>query len=463
MILSMVALGSSLVVGWCLLHRVRGVAALPLAFRAALALGVGTAASSLLYFAALALGMASPVPVALMDLALLATAVALYVRRPREEREADGMAERPSRLWWGAVGVAGALQLAAALARYRAEPLGFWDAFAIWNLKARFFSLEAGEHWERAFSSIITWSHTDYPLLLPGGVARLWTYAGEPSSAIPAVYSVVFYLATAALAYGALEKWAGRRAAALGGLALLATPAYAGQSVWQVADIPLSFALLGTLALLVFAKSHDAASYSLGRLAGFFAGIGALTKNEGLLFAVAILAVLLLARRGRAHAHESGLWIAYVQGAAFPILVLAVMKFGYGGESDLASDFGAHSLARVFEWERHAMVLTSFARTLVVLTGWPLLGVLTAGALASRFVGTHRGAAGAGLAALVLAIQLLGYYGVYLITERDLAWHLGTSNLRLFVQLWPSALLLYFAVLFNEIDESRTQASSRFA
>jgi hypothetical protein len=46
-----------------------------------------------------------------------------------------------------------------------------------------------------------------------------------------------------------------------------------------------------------------------------------------------------------------------------------------------------------------------------------------------------------------LLLQLGGYYFIYLITERDLAWHLGTSNLRLFVQLWPTALLLLFVGL----------------
>jgi hypothetical protein len=41
-------------------------------------------------------------------------------------------------------------------------------------------------------------------------------------------------------------------------------------------------------------------------------------------------------------------------------------------------------------------------------------------------------------------IQISGYYFVYLITERDLRWHLDTSNLWRFVQLWPSVLFLIF-------------------
>jgi len=54
---------------------------------------------------------------------------------------------------------------------------------------------------------------------------------------------------------------------------------------------------------------------------------------------------------------------------------------------------------------------------------------------------------------LALSFQLSGYYFIYLITERDLAWHLDTSNLRLFVQLWPSVLLVLFVGLPSFADE----------
>ncbi len=119
---------------------------------------------------------------------------------------------------------------------------------------------------------------------------------------------------------------------------------------------------------------------------------------------------------------------------------------------------GVHSLARVFEIGRHVTIATSFIQTLLTLTGWPLLIVLITCAVLSRF-GSERGAVvGLRAAAVIVAIQLLGYYGVYLVTERDLAWHLGTSNLRLFVQLWPSALVLFFAATTSPV-----QTRSRFA
>ncbi|MDP6977490.1 MAG: glycosyltransferase family 39 protein [Myxococcota bacterium] len=450
MLFSILALLVSTGTGWCLLHLCAGVQNLPWLLRAVLSCGIGLVANSILMFCCLMLGIADPVTVMILDACLFAGAIALWLRaQPAIEAKLATAttthrngSDRAIAL---ATSVAVAASAFASLLRYRAEPLGFWDGFAIWNLKAKFFYFAGGAHWERAFSDIITWSHNDYPFLLPAGVARLWNYAGGASTAAPAVFSLVFFLLSIALAYGALRQLAGERAAGLCALALLASPAFAGQAVWQVADIPLAFYLLGAVCLLLLAKQEGAATTTLTRLAGFFAGAGALTKNEGLLFALAIVVVLAAGARKKNESSESSDWLAFAQGAAGPLFVLAIMKLGYAGESDLAADFGVHSLARLLEVGRHTTIMASFGQTLLVLAGWPLLVVLAGVALWSRFAATTGTVAGLPIAAAILAIQLLGYYGVYLVTERDLAWHLGTSNLRLFVQLWPSFLVLFFA------------------
>jgi hypothetical protein len=45
---------------------------------------------------------------------------------------------------------------------------------------------------------------------------------------------------------------------------------------------------------------------------------------------------------------------------------------------------------------------------------------------------------------LVLPLILAGYFFIYLITPYDLRWHLRFSLNRLFLQLWPSAVFLFF-------------------
>lgn len=49
--------------------------------------------------------------------------------------------------------------------------------------------------------------------------------------------------------------------------------------------------------------------------------------------------------------------------------------------------------------------------------------------------------------ALALILTLVGYFLIYLITPRDIYWHLRFSLNRLFLQLWPSAIFLFFVAL----------------
>lgn len=455
MIAVVLALAISALTGWCLLHLAAGWEGISRWLRGILGCGVGLLVSSMLFFLCLVAGVAQPGVVIALDVVVLFAVGGAYWRTARvaEEQREYAPATKVDRVLAAGVGIATLAHVFASLTRYRAEPLGFWDAFAIWNLKARFFHLAGGEAWQRAFDPTITWSHTDYPLLLPGSVARLWAYAGEPTTAAPALLSLLFFLLVLGLVYGAAHQLAGRRAAALCALALLASPSYGGQSVWQVADIPLSFWLLGALCLMAIAEREQGASRALYRWAGLLAGAAALTKNEGLLFAAAIFAVIAVAPRLWPQWSGSASVMAFAQGAAAPLLLLAVMKLVslvFGGESDLASDFGLASLGRVVELDRHLMILASFGRTLLMLAGFPLLVVLAVAAVLARRGERPAPQPGMKMLLAVLAIQLAGYYGVYLVTERDLAWHLGTSNLRLFVQLWPSFLLLYFVARFRD-------------
>ena len=47
----------------------------------------------------------------------------------------------------------------------------------------------------------------------------------------------------------------------------------------------------------------------------------------------------------------------------------------------------------------------------------------------------------------VLLAVLAGYFFTFMITPLDLAWHLSTALGRLYVQLWPSFVLLTFALI----------------
>lgn len=442
-----------------------------LVFRLALAGGLGLFLSSVIYLACLSVGIADRPWVISMDLAVLAGVGTLARRRYLSgvRAEKDNRECTPTRRlrrvdWFFAFGLISALMAngAAWVLRFGDRPLGFWDAFAIWNLKARFFFLESGAHWLRAFSDTISWSHTDYPILLPLGVARLWTYGSVADQTIPALLGVFFALLIGSLLFGAVASPQGRTMGFIAVFALLATPSFMGQVVWQLADIPMSYFLAAALALVVASRREGHVNSGLLVLAGVSAGSAAWTKNEGLLFALAIVLGLILAdltlayrlaRRARKNGErrEGQALRKILRGAsyfaiglAFPLAVLLAMKFMVEGENDLATDFTVDSLRRIFVLARHEEILVSFARTLLILTGVPLL-VLILGLCLWAVSGRQIREKPPLLSAMIaIALQFSGYYFVFLVTERDLAWHLDTSNLRLFVQLWPSVLLLVF-------------------
>ncbi len=229
--------------------------------------------------------------------------------------------------------------------------------------------------------------------------------------------------------------------------ALLATPAFMSQAVWQLADVPLAYFLAAPLALVVASIRHNDTTSGLLIVAGLLAGATAWTKNEGLLFALAIPVALFLTEAGPGIALRLQRALQFAKGLVLPLALLLVMKVGVGGENDLASDFAIGSLERILDLARHREIVVSFARTLLMLTDWPLLLLITG--LTSWWVLRRRRCGGIATitVGLALTLQLSGYYFIYLMTERDLAWHLATSNLRLFVQLWPSALLVLFVGL----------------
>jgi len=148
---------------------------------ASLSVGFGIGVFSVIFFLALVAGLTH---LLVLDLGLVALlAGCLWFWRTRlssvHARAAAGM-RSPLPQWLDRVvmaclGLALAAAFYAAILRSIVHPHGEgWDAFAIWNLHARFL-FRGGAHWRDGFSSLIPWSHPDYPLLLPSAVAHFWT------------------------------------------------------------------------------------------------------------------------------------------------------------------------------------------------------------------------------------------------------------------------------------------------
>lgn len=313
---------------------------------------------------------------------------------------------------------------------YAAEPYGGWDGWAIWNLHARAM-LRGGPDWPAVLAAPqLSWSHPDYPWLVPASVARIWAWAGRETPAAAACVSVAFAAAMVALLVAVVARLRGRTPALLAGLALIGTPFFVTFATNEHADIPLASLMLATIALLAVGE--------MPALVGIAAGLAAWTKNEGLLFA-AIVAITVAIRAARiSRWREFG---AFLIGLAIALVPTVWFKLALAPTNDLLAAPLAPRFGHVFEAARHGIILSSWWRDVRQFGEWTTLPYLAmalpfaAWSLRRRLHDTER------LLRPIVVAMLIGYYAVYALSPQDLAWHLDSSLVRLLLQLWPLALL----------------------
>lgn len=304
--------------------------------------------------------------------------------------------------------------LAEHLVRY---PDGGWDARAIWSLRARHLFFDARR---AAFAPELGLNHPDYPLLLPQLVADGFRAAGGLSPWAHALPAFVFAALLVALLASGATVLTTPATGLLAGLALLGTPALLQLSLTECADVPLAAFLLGAVVLL-----HWRDDFRALVLAGCLASLGAWTKNEGLLYLLA-LAVALAASRRRVASFLLG---------ALPVLALLLcFKLKVAPPNDLAGDTTAREvLRRLAEPLRWAAIGRALVSRLWLFESWGLAVPAAALLLAAR-----RRAGFAGHALLLLLAVIVA---IYLATPRDLVEHMRTSLDRLLFQLAPCLLL----------------------
>jgi hypothetical protein len=381
----------------------------------------------------------------------------LLIRKHRKAelniQDAGAVTSGASRRWVGRV-LAGGFALALVISVYSsvvrvvANPHGAgWDAFAIWNLHARFL-FRGGTHWRDGFTAALPWSHPDYPLLLPASIAHFWKYLGTDSQVVPGVIALVFMFSTVGLLVSSLSALRGRNQSLLGGIVLLGTPFFVDQGTAQYADVPLGFFVLATIVLLCLHEDGRFGPHLLG-LAGLMAGFAAWTKNEGLLF----LSAIVLARMYVFPVQSRWRQVAPMLMGALPVLlVLGYFKLRVASAGDLFSD--AHSsLHRVLSPERYWAIVKWYGKEFLRFGHWLAIPGTLLLAAYYFLVGKRRmpdvspEQPGPRSSRLAIILTLAGYFAVYVITPYDISWHLRFSLNRLFLQLWPSAIFLFFLLV----------------
>lgn len=396
---------------------------------ASLAFIFGAGATASAFFALLWAGLAPPAAAWTADALVLASGAALYqARRGRRAEERTGASVRAAPLAWLG-GIAAAVCVAAFLAAVYlvagASPQGDWDAWTIWNVRAKFLAHEG--LWRNAVSPELAESHPEYPLLWPAAVARAWSESGAITQAAPQAGAFFSSLALVMMfAFGVAAR-AGWQWGALATATLLMTTPLWRSAPGQVADIPLAALML---AAVVAAAAGQRAGWDAAGLAlsGALASMAAFTKTEGLAFCVLLGVTLAVAARARA-----AWWLA---GAA-PVLALAALfhwllappgarvaaaGFAQFGRLLTALREMALELWRLGDFPAHPLLFVALL-WFAFRPKWPLQPMWAAAAALAT--------AGAGL------IALWGFPG-------DVAAQVRASGDRLLLQVTPVLLLCFF-------------------
>ena len=342
--------------------------------------------------------------------------------------------------------IAGGWAAASMVQHFSANPYGQWDAWSMWNLKAKLLHA-GGDSW--AIRLRDGSPHPDYPLLQPASIARLWKYAGTDSHHGPQAFAMACLLLTVSVTVGGVWHLRGMLLGAAAGLATCASSMVLREASSQYADMALAMFSTAACASLAVAMHNAAPRGCLFIVAGFMAGAACWTKNEGLAFAAALGMAIGLGTLIAFGWRRGAMCLVYYLLGLVPLVVVTLMfKATVAGHSDLwPGRAWSDVVALLTDPQRHARIarMASFVwrhgPNFPVTCAMLSLPILIGPALDRRALATTA------MIGTTLGIQLVLIYGVYLMTPHDLGWHLVASADRLFVHLWPTTVLLLFVLL----------------
>jgi hypothetical protein len=324
------------------------------------------------------------------------------------------------------------------------NPYGKWDAWAVWNYRARWL-FKGGDQWTQAFTYQMVADAPDYPLLISASVFRMWKLLAKDFIAVPILIAGIFTFGSILLIFSSLAILRGKNQACLAAMFMLITTQFLKVGTYQYSDVPLAFFILSTVILISLKDQYTTKSWQLSVLVGLAASCAAWTKNEGLLFLVLVIFIRLLGQLRKVDGSKSlKSFFSYILGLAPVLSTLIYFKINFAFENELIGPTNFRkSGAFLFEGDRYLQVLTAFIKKILtfndkiiwLLVVYLLISGLDKSGFKKRKMRSHL---------FLMVFMLVGYFFSYIISPYNLRWHLNSSLYRLIIQLWPAWVFLFF-------------------
>jgi len=331
-----------------------------------------------------------------------------------------------------------------ALKTFGIDPHGRFDAYTMWNYRARLLFL-GGNQWSYAFSKEIISTSPDYPLLLPASIFRMWVIIGTDSIAVPITIAAFFTFGSILLILQGLSIVRGQNHGYLTAIFMLIATQYVKFAAHQYADIPLSFFILSTIILLTLKEKYPSAALRIMFLAGLTTSCAAWTKNEGLLFLALMILVLILYNIKIKKLLRSIKEFFYFLLGLTPILGTEIFfKLKIAPTNDLVN---LNNFSNIFSYlvqlDRYQKIFLKFAEEVFLFND----GIIFIMVVYLLFSGLDKNFFNRKMLSppvTLFGLLLCGYFFSFLISPYDLQWHVNAAVDRLLMHIWPSWAFLFF-------------------
>jgi hypothetical protein len=319
-------------------------------------------------------------------------------------------------------------------------PLGGWDAWSCWNLKAKFIFL-GQENWKDVLAPGLWRSNTHYPLLWPLINVWFWDLGGKFDQAVPMLNSIVFALLTAGILLFGLLELTGKLLASIAA-AVIVTALPFGVTLYtsQYSDSLLGLYLLSSLMCMLLAEKYNLPKLKI--LSMVFLGLMSFTKNEGLVAAgITVLLILwheLPKKNGfpiKAFGNDTGKLIFWFVLAALPTIIFTLFM----APKNEAFINGLTSMDKPTNWMRLS-VIAVYPCVELVSGKWCGFWVLVLGGVLLAGKKLWRSTLGMiGLSLILYVGTVMTYYAVN--TFFEISWWLSTTLSRILFALIPTIAL----------------------
>ncbi|HEY0298324.1 MAG TPA: glycosyltransferase family 39 protein, partial [Arachidicoccus sp.] len=303
--------------------------------------------------------------------------------------------------------------------------------------------------WHDLFQRLSWHYHTNYPLLQKGFIARCWLLINDETVWIPITFSFIIAFCTIGLVTSSVSILSNRTSGLIAGLALLCTPFYMTMAFSQYADNTVGYFYLASVVLLIYARHSTGVNYRVLFLAGVASGLTAWSKNEGLFFIVSLfisqLSFLFFGKNYRELLKE----FKYILAGLLPVLaVVLYFKFVIAPTNEIVSAQGSKTLDKLTDYSRYEIAFSWYWNRISNFGDWIvnpwwlfLVGILL------NIRNIQKNARVIIPYVILIVLMLMGGFFVFIIAELDMVSYLSSSVHRLYFQLFPLFLLLYFIAI----------------